>query len=159
MFLAENTVSDTVVPRMLSQSPVFLVRMIRRWSLPRRSPTKPLSLALFISSHFFYNYHCWKYSWNIKANREVSALFLIRMEHCFWSVHHHYINCTHNIYFPLYWLMADIIYFTYLLFIVISFIVAKYFWNIKAKKRQLFLYNSNITIFLISTPPEYKQDS
>ena len=38
----------------------------------------------------------------IKGNIVVSELFLIRLDRCFWSVHHHNKRHTNNIFFPLY---------------------------------------------------------
>ena len=51
--VADNTVPVTIVPRTLSQAPVFLVRIIRRWSFPSRSVTSSLGLVSLTSSLIF----------------------------------------------------------------------------------------------------------
>ena len=53
IFVSNITVSDTVVPRTLIQASVFLDHSIRHQLVPKRSPTKLLSVTLFESCWFF----------------------------------------------------------------------------------------------------------
>ena len=69
----------------------------------------------------------------IRANREVSALFLIWVLRFFQSLNNHHINCTHNILFTLFQLITFIIYLKYL-FLKSYIYCWRSFWKINANR-------------------------